>query len=41
MWKRQSTYFGIIDQENPGATWAMAGMHAELEGYGSWNKVMT
>ena len=39
--KKKNTYFGIIEKENPGATQARAGMQAELEGDGGWNKEMT
>jgi len=39
--KKKNTYFGIIEKEKPGATPARAGMQAELEGDGGWNKEMT
>jgi hypothetical protein len=32
LWKSKSTYFGIIERENPEATWARASMHTEQEG---------
>jgi hypothetical protein len=34
--KKRSTYFGIIEKENTGAS-----MQAELEGDAGWNKEMT
>jgi hypothetical protein len=39
--KKKSTYCGIIEKENLGATQARASMQAELEGDGDWNKEMT